>query len=80
MKLLENIGCERGITLNSQLVDLLLIIDNHDLSTEEQNREIEKYISELRDRQERYNSACEKGEKYQCQTWMFAIKKKWSRF
>ena len=32
MKLLENIGCEKGITLNSQLVDLLSIIDNKNLT------------------------------------------------
>ena len=32
MKLLDSIKCEKGITLNSQLVDLLSIIDNTDLS------------------------------------------------
>ena len=65
MKLLENINCEKGITLNSQLVDLLSILDKSELSEEEKNIEIEKYIAELEDIQERFNEACKSNNKYQ---------------
>ncbi len=65
MKLLENIECEKGITLNSQLVDLLLILDDTDLTTEKQDSKIEQYVEDLRDRQKRYQLACDKGEMYQ---------------
>ncbi len=65
MKLLENIECEKGITLNSQLVDLLSILDNESLTVEEQNTEIEQYIAELKSREEKFTLACENGEKYQ---------------
>lgn len=67
MKLLENIDCKKGITLNIQLVDLLLILDDNSLTVEQQNQKIENYINELRNRQDRYNEASSKGafEKYQ---------------
>ena len=38
-KLLESVDCKKGITLNSQLVDLLSILDNTNISIEEQDEE-----------------------------------------
>lgn len=56
MKLLENIGCQKGITLNSQLVELLMIIDDNE-NSEIQDKMIEEYLSTLRKRQDRYFEA-----------------------
>ena len=61
MKLLESVDCEKGITLNSQLVDLLSILDETSLSREEQDAEIERYIQDLKERQEKYELASSKG-------------------
>lgn len=61
MKLLENIGCEKGITLNSQLVDLLSIIDNKNLTEEQQNDAIVNYINNLKVIQEKYEKANSNG-------------------
>lgn len=62
MRLLENINCEKGITLNSQLVDLLSILDDKNLTIEQQNQEIERYLSELKNREEKYLEASDKGD------------------
>ena len=64
MKLLENIHCEKGITLNSQLVDLLSIVDDRSLTEDEQNAAIEKYINDLKTMQEKYNFAISNGAKH----------------
>lgn len=50
MKLFESISNEKGVTLNSQLVDLLSIIDDEQLTQKQQNRKIIEYISKLRER------------------------------
>lgn len=50
MKLFENIGNSKGITLNSQLVDLLSIIDDDSLTKEEQDIAITEYVSSLQAR------------------------------
>lgn len=60
LKLLESINCEKGITLNSQIVDLLSILDK-DISIEEQNAQITEYIESLRKMQTEYYEAKEKG-------------------
>ncbi len=52
-RLMKDISCSKGITLNSQLVDLLSILDE-DIPQEKQNAKINKYISTLRDRWQRY--------------------------
>ena len=59
-KLLESINCEKGITLNSQLVDLMLILEEN-IPLEEQNNRINEYINNLADIQEKYKEVCEKG-------------------
>ena len=59
-KLLESINCEKGITLNSQIVDLLSILDK-DLSLEEQNTQITEYIESLKKMQTEFYEAKEKG-------------------
>lgn len=64
MKLLESIPCKKGITLNSQLVDLLSILDE-DIPKEEQDRKIEEYLSNLRDLENRYKEAVNSGKKYE---------------
>lgn len=61
MKLLESIDCKKGITLNSQLVELLSIIDNQTLTAEQQDELIKRYIDTLRDRQDRYLDAKSNG-------------------
>ena len=50
MKLFESISCSKGITLNSQIVDLLAIIDNEELSIEEQDNKIIEYVTNLQNR------------------------------
>jgi len=50
MKLFESISCSKGITLNSQIVDLLSIIDDEELSIEEQDNKIVEYVTNLQDR------------------------------
>lgn len=50
MKLFENISCLKGITLNSQIVDLLSIIDDKELTVEEQNNRIIEYVTNLQNR------------------------------
>ena len=50
---MRDTSCSKGITLNPQLVDLLSIIDE-DIPEAEQDAKISKYISDLRDRQERF--------------------------
>lgn len=64
MKLLESIPCKKGITLNSQLVDLLSILDEN-IPKEEQDKKIEEYISNLRDLENRYKEAVNSGKKYE---------------
>jgi hypothetical protein len=59
-KLLESINCKKGITLNSQIVDLLSILDK-ETSIEEQNAQITKYIENLRQKQTEYYEAKQKG-------------------
>ena len=59
-KLLESVDCKKGITLNSQIVDLLSILDK-DISIEEQNAQITEYIESLRQMQTEYYKAKEKG-------------------
>lgn len=61
MKLFESVNCKKGITLNLQLVDLLLILDNTTLTEEQQNEAIKNYIEELRNRESAYTSASSKG-------------------
>lgn len=56
MKLLENIDCQKGITLNSQLVELLMFLDN-DENPEIQDKMIEEYLSTLEKRQKPYLEA-----------------------
>ena len=56
MKLLENIDCQKGITLNSQLVELLMFLDN-DENPEIQDKRIEEYLSTLEKRQKQYLEA-----------------------
>lgn len=60
-KLLESVDCKKGITLNSQLVDLLSILDNTNISIEEQDKQIIKYIEDLKQLQIEYHNAKEKG-------------------
>lgn len=60
-KLIESINCENGITLNSQIVDLLSILDK-DISFQEQDMQITEYIENLRQMQLDYDKAKEKGE------------------
>lgn len=50
MKLFESISNLKGITLNSQLVDLLSIIDDDSLTKDEQDKTITEYIAELKHR------------------------------
>lgn len=52
-KILSSIKCEKGITLNSQIVDLLSILDKK-ISIEEQNTQITEYIENLRKMQTEY--------------------------
>ena len=52
-KLLDSVDCKKGITLNSQIVDLLSILDK-DISIEEQNAQITEYIKSLRQMQTEY--------------------------
>lgn len=56
MKLLQSLDCEKGITLNSQLIDLLSILDEN-ISPEEQDKKIQEYISNLEKRQAEYIEA-----------------------
>lgn len=56
MKLLENIDCPKGITLNSQLVELLMIIEDNE-NPEIQDKMIEEYLSTLEKRQKSYLEA-----------------------
>ena len=56
MKLLENIDCQKGITLNSQLVELLMFLYN-DENPEIQDKRIEEYLSTLEKRQKQYLEA-----------------------
>ena len=66
MKLLESIRCKKGITLNSQLIDLLSILDE-DMPREEQDRKIIEYIRKLEVRQTQYREAKSKGtSEYSC--------------
>lgn len=58
--LLESAG-QKGITLNSQLVDLLNIVGNETLTIEEQDRIIDAYLEKLKERQEAYKTAESKG-------------------
>jgi len=53
MKLFESINSQKGITLNNQLIDLLSIIDDDQLSAQEQNLKINEYIENLRVKNER---------------------------
>lgn len=57
MKLLESIDCVKGITLNSQLVELLSIVDNNSYTIEQQNEQIKKYIEDLGTRESKYLEA-----------------------
>ena len=59
-KLLDSVDCKKGITLNSQIVDLLSILDK-DISIEEQNAQITEYIESLRQMQTEYYEAKQKG-------------------
>lgn len=59
-KLLDSVDCKKGITLNSQIVDLLSILDK-DISIEEQNAQITEYIKSLRQMQTEYYEAKQKG-------------------
>lgn len=63
MKLLESLNCKKGLTLNSQLVDLLLILDGPG-TAEEKDARIEAYIQELSRTQEEYLAACNSGHKF----------------
>ena len=54
------LDCTKGITLNSQLTDLLSIIDM-DIPQESQDRMIETYISDLESRQNGYLEASSRG-------------------
>lgn len=58
--LLESVG-QKGITLNSQLVDLLNIVGNETITIEEQDRMIDDYLKKLKERQEAYKTADSKG-------------------
>ena len=49
MNLINSIDCLKGITLNSQLVDLLSILDEQSLSIEEQDKRITEYIEKLQE-------------------------------
>ena len=60
MRLLESLDCKKGITLNSQLVDLLSIIDES-IPPEEQDKKIQDYIASLEKRQNEYIEASEQG-------------------
>ncbi len=53
MKLFESINSPKGITLNNQLIDLLSIIDDDQLSVQEQNLKINEYIENLRAKKEK---------------------------
>ena len=57
-KVLNAIKVKKGITLNSQLVDLLSILDK-DIPQEEQDKEINEYLENLRQIQEEYKKAKE---------------------
>ena len=59
-KFLESVNCKKGITLNSQIVDLLSILDKK-ISEEEQNIQINEYIENLRQLQTEYYEAKQKG-------------------
>ena len=61
---LKNKYSKKGITLNSQLVDLLSILDEN-IPKEEQDKKIEEYISNLRDLENRYKDAVNSGKKYE---------------
>lgn len=61
MKLFESIDNVKGITLNSQIVDLLSIIDDQELTVEQQDEKIIEYVSKL---QERMNKKDEYIDKY----------------
>lgn len=54
IKLLEELKCPKGMTLNSQLVDLFFILEDENLTIEDQNKAIEEYRDKLVDRQKRY--------------------------
>ncbi len=56
MKLLENISCQKGIALNPQLVELLMIIDDNE-NQEIQDKMIDEYLSTLEKRQKTYFEA-----------------------
>lgn len=60
MKLLDSVNCEKGITLNTQIVYLLSILDK-DISVEEQNTQITEYIENLRQMKTEYYEAKQKG-------------------
>jgi len=60
MKLLES-APQKGITLNSQLVDLLNIVGNENLTIVEQDRMIDEYLKKLKERQEAYKTAESEG-------------------
>ena len=60
MKLLESIDCEKGITLNSQLVDLLSILDEN-ISQEHQDKKIKEYIENLRQKVEENTAMSSRG-------------------
>ena len=64
MKLLESLKCNKGLTLNAQLVDLLLILDGPG-TPEEKDAKIEAYIQELGRTQEEYLAACDAGHKFE---------------
>lgn len=56
----ESTNCEKGITLNPQLVDLLSILDEK-IPNDEQNKKINEYIENLRKMDQKYNEAKSKG-------------------
>ncbi len=59
-KLLDSVNCKKGITLNSQIVDLLSILDK-EIPIEEQNAQIMEYIENLKQIQIEYHEAKQKG-------------------
>lgn len=63
MKLLSSIKCPKGITLNSQLVDLLSILDDNTISRDEQDARITTYIADLVAVEKTYKSLATEAER-----------------
>ena len=60
MNFIRDIQCEKGITLNSQLVDLLSILDK-DIPESEQNQQITEYINSLKQRAYEHEKSKQQG-------------------